>query len=200
MMVPRSVELQQFINAFREAIAARAAPGSPAAAAAGRIFTALETPSEMQPTAAARLDCCRQHLGPALAAAEASARPVANLARAFRVLEPQLRWAVRSNAVEIGEPYLSGHANAFFIGPGQLEPRRDVWMGVSLMAPNINYPYHDHAPEEVYVALSEGGWQQNADPWVEPGVGGLIYNPPGIRHAMRSGPKPFLAAWCLWAG
>jgi hypothetical protein len=56
------------------------------------------------------------------------------------------------------------------------------------------------APEEVYVALSPGEWRQNDDPWIEPGVGGLFYNPPSIRHAMRSGPKPFLAAWCLWAG
>lgn len=199
-MVARSAELQGFIDAFREAIAARAAPGSPAAEAARRIFTALETPAEMEPVAPTRLDCCGQHLEPALQTAEAVAPPVAQLARALRVLEPQLKWGVRSNAREVGEPYLSGHANAMFIGPGQLESRRDVWMGVSLMAPHINYPYHDHTPEEVYVALSDGGWQQNADPWVEPGIGGLIYNPPGIRHAMRSGVNPFLAAWCLWAG
>ncbi len=195
----RSAELQAFIDAFREAIAARAAQGSSSADAARRIFTALETPAEMESVAPVRLDCCR-YLEPALQSAEAGSPPVARLAKSLRALEPKLKWFVRGNATEVGEPFLSGHANAYVAGPGQLESRRDVVMGVSLMAPNINYPYHDHAPEEVYVALSDGGWQQNAEPWAEPGIGGLIYNPPGIRHAMRSGTKPFLAAWCLWVG
>ena len=198
-MAARTAEMQAFIDAFQAAILARAAPGSPSAEAAHRIFTALATPAEMKPKTPARLDCCR-HLEPALRAAEADDEPVARLAGALRALDPQLEWTVRGNAAEVGEPFRSRHANAYLIGPGGPEHRRDVWMGVSLMAPNINYPYHDHAPEEVYVALSEGGWQQSADPWVEPGIGGLIYNPPGIRHAMRSGVTPFLAAWCLWAG
>jgi hypothetical protein len=197
-MAGRLPELQAFIDAFRDAIWARAEPGSPAALAASRIFKALGTTGVPQAVAPARLPCCR-HLEAALTTAEADIRAAAQLARAFRALEPYLQWTVRSNAAEIGEPFLSGHANVFFVGPGRLESRDDVWMGASLMAPNITYPDHDHAPEEVYVALSSGGWRQNADPWVEPGIGGLIYNPHGIRHAMRSGTEPFLAAWCLWA-
>lgn len=33
--------------------------------------------------------------------------------------------------------------------------------------------------------------------WNDPGPKGAIYNPPGIRHAMRSGTTPFLALWYL---
>ena len=33
--------------------------------------------------------------------------------------------------------------------------------------------------------------------WTDPGMNGLIYNPPGIRHAMRAGAAPFLALWFL---
>lgn len=76
-----------------------------------------------------------------------------------------LRWRVRSNALEVGEPFLSGHANAFFVRPDALELRDDVWVSVSLMAPAITYPDHDHAPEEVYVAMSPGSWRQNDGPW-----------------------------------
>jgi len=25
----------------------------------------------------------------------------------------------------------------------------------------------------------------------------MLFNPPGIRHAMRAGPQPLLAVWCL---
>lgn len=196
---PRAPTLQAFIDAFHAAILARSAPDSPAAAAAARIFAALEVPGEARPVQPRRLACCA-HVEPALDRAEQAAPVVANLARAFRALEPRLAWSVRGNAHDVGEPFLSRHANAYFIGPGQLESRADVMLGVSLLAPHINYPYHDHPPEEIYVALSPGDWQQNAAPWVTPGMGGLVYNPPGIRHAMRSGPAPLLAAWCLWAG
>jgi quercetin dioxygenase-like cupin family protein len=95
--------------------------------------------------------------------------------------------------------FAAGHANANLLGPypEALERRDDVWVGVSLMAPEITYPDHNHPPEEVYLALSRGYWRQNTHPWHEPGIGGVVYNPPGITHAMRSGPEPFLAIWCL---
>jgi hypothetical protein len=192
-------ELQAFLDAFRDAIAARAGPHQPSAKAAARIFGALATPAACKLMQPGRIPGCR-HLEPAIAAAADAPAPAARLASTLRVLEPHLQWAARGNAAEIGEPFQSGHANAFIVGPGCLESRTDVWVGVSLMAPAITYPDHDHAPEEVYVALAPGEWRQNDDPWIEPGVGGLVYNPPSIRHAMRSGPKPFLAAWCLWAG
>ncbi|MFO1170379.1 MAG: dimethylsulfonioproprionate lyase family protein [Hyphomicrobiaceae bacterium] len=198
-MAVRSPELQAFLDAFRDAIRARAKPRSPEALACERIYGALETPVETKAPPATRLPVCR-FLEPAFAAAEQVDAPTARLSRALRALDPMLAWGVRNTATQIGEPFLSGHANASIVAPGQLESRTDVWVGVSLMAPNITYPYHDHPPEEVYVSLSPGDWQQNADPWVTPGTGGLIYNPPGIRHAMRAANAPFLAAWCLWAG
>ena len=93
-----------------------------------------------------------------------------------------------------------GHANALIVGPDGLEPREDARVGVSLMAPAVQYPDHRHPPEEVYVALSPGEWRQGDGPWHAPGPGGLVYNPPGIVHAMRSGKTPLLAIWCLWVG
>lgn len=195
----RLPELQTFLDAFHDAIRAGAAPGSPPAAAAERIFGALATPVATEHPPPKRLPVCH-HLELALAAAVAAEPAVARLASAMRALDRHLSWSVRSNATQIGEPYLSGHANATIAGAGGLEQRPDVWVGISLMAPNITYPYHDHPPEEVYVSLSPGDWQQNADPWVTPGIGGIIYNPPGIRHAMRAANAPFLAAWCLWVG
>jgi hypothetical protein len=56
---------------------------------------------------------------------------------------------------------------------------------------------HDHAPEEVYLSLSPGEWWNAGMDWTDPGPTGCIYNPPGIKHAMRSGAEPFLALWYL---
>ena len=65
------------------------------------------------------------------------------------------------------------------------------------MAPGVRYVDHDHAPEEVYLALSPGEWWNAAMDWTDPGPAGCIYNPPGIFHAMRSGDGPLLALWYL---
>ena len=71
----------------------------------------------------------------------------------------------------------------------------EVRIGISVMAPNIQYPDHRHPPEEVYVVLSLGACRQGAEAWFEPGVGGIVYNPPDIVHAMKSGTSPLLAVW-----
>lgn len=86
------------------------------------------------------------------------------------------------------------------IGDGGLEARQDLRMGASLLAPNTFYPNHQHPPEEVYIALTPGHWRQEAGPWREPGIGGLVYNPPNIIHAMQSGASALLAIWMLPPG
>jgi quercetin dioxygenase-like cupin family protein len=83
------------------------------------------------------------------------------------------------------------------VGPNGFEPRDDVWVGVSLLAPDVRYPDHNHAPEEVYLVLSEGKFRQDDKDWFEPGVGGSFYNRPNIKHAMASGDAPLFAIWCL---
>ena len=82
-------------------------------------------------------------------------------------------------------------------GPGGLEVRDDLWIGATLMAPGVTYVDHKHPPAEVYLSLAPGEWWNAEMPWIDPGLGGFIYNPPGIRHAMRAGPAPFLALWFL---
>jgi Dimethlysulfonioproprionate lyase len=38
--------------------------------------------------------------------------------------------------------------------------RDDVTLGISLMAPHVRYPDHQHPPEEIYVSLASGaGWR-----------------------------------------
>jgi hypothetical protein len=49
----------------------------------------------------------------------------------------------------------------------------------------------------VYLSLAPGEWWNAEMDWTDPGMTGAVYNPPGIRHAMRSGQGPFLALWFL---
>ncbi len=196
-MSHRDDALQKFVDAAREAFD-RHARDPQSRRAAGRIFSALEASAALRSGPGRRLPVC-SWLDQALATA-AAYRPAEGLIERFRVIEPSLEWSRRpkSNATA-SDNFAEGHANAMIIGPGGFEDRTDVWVGVSLLAPRVRYPDHDHAPEEVYLVLSEGEFRHGESSWFSPGIGGSFYNEPGIRHAMRSGSAPLLAFWILLA-
>jgi quercetin dioxygenase-like cupin family protein len=200
MMSLRSPDFHQFLTLAEAAVRHGSGEKGPVCTAAERMFTALRTTSaQAGPPRAARLPVCR-HLETALDHVRGQPRPVSALADAFAVIEPQLDWKARAGAETHGERFLNSHANATITGSEGLEIRSDVWIGVSLLAPHTQYPDHRHPPEEIYVVLSGGQWRQGIDPWHEPGIGGLVYNPPNVLHAMRSAEWPLLALWFLWTG
>ena len=194
----RSPDLQRLF-AVAEATIRHGSPVlGPAISVTERIFAALQVPSVLPGRiGSGRLSVCG-HLDTALEHARRQPRPMCDLADAFAAIESRLRWMTRAGAQTQGEQFLNGHANATIVGPDGLETRSDVRIGVSLMAPHTRYPDHRHPPEEVYVVLSGGEWRQGSDAWHEPGIGGLVYNPPNIVHAMRSAEQPLLALWFLW--
>ena len=198
-MVNRPETLAQFLDAARDALSTRVAERSPSAVVAERAFEALAAstgtiaPGALVPPPAYR------HLPAALEGAR-SAPDLSPLAEAFEALVPELRWRRRPGSEAGGEVFHDGHANADIVGPMGLEQRSDVWFGASLVAPGVQYVHHRHPPEEVYIVMSDGEWYREDRGWHAPGVGGIVYNPPNIVHAMRAGPTALLALWLLWAG
>jgi len=175
---------------------ADAAPGSAAAQAAGLVFDRAGSVAGEPATETPRsLPVCRQWLGPALAMGASIRR--AAVAEAVAEIAPGLHWMHRAGSETAAPTFRNGHANALILGPRGIETRDDVWIGVTLMAPGTTYVDHDHPPEEVYLSLTPGEWWNAGMDWTDPGMTGLIYNPPGIRHAMRAGATPFLALWFL---
>ncbi|WP_331372747.1 dimethylsulfoniopropionate lyase [Sinorhizobium chiapasense] len=196
-MTARSEALQLFIDAVIIAFDQFAlAPES--RRSIRQIFSALEVPGAQRSGPGSRLPVC-SHLDTALAM-ETEHDSLRRLANRFEAIEPLLEWRRRSNYDgSASDNFHDGHANAMIIGPGGLEARTDVWIGVTLMAPHVRYPDHNHRPEEVYLVLSDGAFRQGDGQWFRPGFGGSFYNEPGIKHAMRSFEKPFLAFWALLA-
>jgi len=127
-------------------------------------------------------------------AACAVTRP--DLAAAFLALEPHIPWRTRTPA-NPGPGFAEGHASGRVLDPAGLQQRGGLVAGFSLVAPGVTYPEHDHPPEEIYLVMSGGEWWQAGGDWHAPGAGGLVHNPPGIRHAMRAGAVPLLAVWFL---
>lgn len=195
-MTIRDTSLQQLLDISRDIIAGS---GDGRAIKAGeRVFERLSGPAgSSSAVAAERLPACRNNIAAALAGLAACPSPLPELGNAFAAVEAALRWYHRKNSESLGQAFRDGHANAMLVGPGGIEERNDVWVGATVMAPGVTYPDHDHPPEEVYIALSPGAWWNAAMDWTEPGPGGIIYNPPGILHAMRSDAQPLLALWFL---
>jgi hypothetical protein len=197
MQMMRDFALQALLDATHQALANRLPFDTPAAGVATNIFARLADPrsadNRPQPK---RLPVCR-HLDAALDTAERAGGDIAPVAAAFRAVEPLLSWNLRAGAEKAGEIFAKGHANALIVGPGGMEDRRDVWIGASLIAPQVQYIDHHHPPAEVYLVLSPGTWRQEDRPWHEPGIGGTVFNTPDIVHAMKAGEAPLFALWCL---
>jgi hypothetical protein len=116
--------------------------------AAERMVAALQAPSTQGGClGTTRLPVFR-HLATALEHVRRHRGPIGALADAFAVIDPQLSWKVRVGAETQGDQFRDAHANAnanaTITGPEGLEIRRDVWIGVGLMAPHTRYPDHRH--------------------------------------------------------
>lgn len=198
-MLQRSPELQAFLDSFSSIILERSASIEGASVTARKLSAALLQPAPQNSTVPRRLPACA-YLGPAVEAARTGAGGGARTAERFAEVEPMLTWRRRPGSEPDSTAFHDGHANATIVGPGGLEERGDLRIGVSLLAPMIQYPEHRHPPDEIYLALSAGEWQQDASPWFSPGPGHIVFNSSDTLHSMRSGETPLLAIWCLWSG
>ena len=199
-MAHRDLKLQQFLDLTEEAIMLGARSREDARPAATRIFAALRSRmGDKSDAAPESLPVC-ETLDAALQFAGQGPPPIPRLAAAFAKLAPNLVWRRRKGAENESPAFFDGHANALVVGPDGLERRKDVLIGISLMAPKVRYPDHRHPPEEIYVSLAGGAWWKQGGDWHRPECGELVYNEPDVLHAMATERDPLLAIWCLWNG
>lgn len=135
-----------------------------------------------------------RHLPAALAAARDAG--LAQVADSLAPLLPRLHWRQRGPSDDAA--FDGGHANAVLVGTGGLAAAGPYMIGLSLAAPGVAYPLHDHPPEELYLVLSPGDFRHGDSGWAPVAPGGTFTNTPGLIHAMRAGPdRPLLALWVL---
>jgi hypothetical protein len=192
----RAGGLQQVVTAAEQAFA-KADLSLQARAALSKVFERLKT---VHPSGAVTSENVPvlSLLTQAVANLQSHCESLQTLGQAVQALSPALGWSTRKSVGPTASAgFAQAHANAVLIGPNGLEAREDVWVGLSLMEPHTRYPDHDHAPEEVYLVLSDGAFLQGDADWLPRSPGQTVYNTPWIRHAMRSTDQPFLALWCL---
>lgn len=193
----RSLALQEFVDALTAAFSASRELGPEVRIFLSTLVDALDSPALRGTGESAQLPVCN-HLPFALQLARSASPQMASLSSAFERIAPLLAWKVRpSGGSHASANWPEGHANAVIVGKGGLEERSDIAIGVSLLAPHVRYPDHNHAPEELYMILTPGRFQHGDSTWHEPGPGGTFHNTPNIKHAMASGDNPLLAIWTM---
>jgi hypothetical protein len=196
-MTNRSPPLQTFLDELGRCLGAAHCEGR-ARAVAHALIAATRRPAPAGSAPPADLPVCR-HLPAAISLGKAAPAPVDRLASAFEGIAPRLTWKIRASGGPFAsENWPAGHANALIVGEqDSLEVRGDIAIGVSLLAPEVRYPDHNHRPEELYMLLTPGRFQHGDADWVALAPGETFHNDPDIRHAMASGSGPLLAVWCL---
>ena len=195
-MATRNIHVAELIKAHE--LVVKSLPDSDVKAFLHKCHTALSQPGEDTSAGIENYPPVCRHLSASLKIASVASNEMKALAKAFYPISKMLPWKPRTDYCDQNRDFYEGHANAVIVGEGGLEAHDSVRMGVSLIAPRIEYPNHRHPPEEGYLVLSEGEWRQEAAPWFKRKSGETIHNSPNIWHAMRAGEHPLLAIWMLW--
>lgn len=111
-----------------------------------------------------------------------------------------LAWGQTYTVEDFGERFLERYGWSELIGlRGPIASDR-LACGVLLLGPDLEYPAHSHAAEEIYIPLAgTAHWLHGGDGWRPRRPGELIHHPSGIVHAMRTDEQPLLALY-LWRG
>lgn len=197
--VGRPADLQAFIEAARSAFG-ESATDPRARQSVSRIFDSIDRSVGTISPGQVKLPVC-EYLPEVTQKVLETSTSLGRLVHAFVRVEPLLSWTRRLSydQATASDNFSDGHGNCMVIGPGGLEDRAGLGLGVSLLAPDVKYPDHHHAPEETYLVATEGMFRQADGEWFSPGVAGSFYNVPMIRHSMKSGKEPLLAFWALWS-
>ena len=126
--------------------------------------------------------------------------PLAGLVEAFEAARDDIRWTQNAayDEARVGRELLDRYAYACLSGPDGPQRCEAPLCGYILLAPNLEYADHRHAPREIYLLLTPGAqWSLDSGDWFEVEAGALIVHQPWQMHASRSGDQPMLAfaAW-----
>jgi len=113
---------------------------------------------------------------------------------------PGLAWGQTYGAGDVDPHFLERYGWTELAGLRGPVAEDRLACGVLLLGPDVEYPPHNHAAEEIYLPLAgTADWLRGDEGWARRSPGALIHHPSWIPHAMRTGGQPLLALY-LWRG
>ncbi|WP_354318226.1 dimethylsulfonioproprionate lyase family protein [Sinorhizobium fredii] len=162
---------------------------------AGKVFHNLSRPSGYYRAGGPTFPWSDQ-LELALETAGALEGPVAAVASALAGLQSDLRWYRSPAGPFASVNFVRDHAHALLVGPGGIEERDDVQVGLTLMGPFTRFPDHRRPHPSAFLALSRAEVRAGDSGWATCSPGGIFVADEGCEIAMRCTRNPLLLLWC----
>jgi hypothetical protein len=122
----------------------------------------------------------------------------ADLAAAIAAVEEGLQWQQSSSYSDaiLGEGFSLNYGWAEIFGPRGFFHGDDFLLGLLMLGPGRHYRDHYHPAPELYWPLTSGSsWSHDSGAFVEKAQGSVIWHPPMMMHATKTGTAPMLAVW-----
>jgi Dimethlysulfonioproprionate lyase len=124
-----------------------------------------------------------------------------SLAALIAEIEDELAWQQNANYSDAAmncPGYMDNYAYAELVGPTGLWPGDDFRMGLLVLGPHLHYRDHSHAAPELYWLLTgPSEWRVASADFAMREQGEMIWHPPHMIHATRTGAVPLLALY-IW--
>ena len=186
--------LQEVLNATGDVLLSPQAPIM-ASYLAGKVYQRLEKRGVLREELPVGLDTIA-HLDRALANLKTSIRRFAPVERHLAELTRHLSWQGGRSGPFASINFEKSHAHAVIVGPGGMEERSDVRLGLMLMAPYSRFPDHVQFHSRAFLLLSDGEVCIDDGNWERAAAGSVFFNEAGRKFAMRCTAEPLLAIWC----
>ncbi|XUM52030.1 dimethylsulfoniopropionate lyase (plasmid) [Rhizobium sp. YTU87027] len=189
---PRPLEI--VLNAVGDMLLSAHAPVM-ASFVAGKVYQRLQQPGPINDGFQAGFDV-GDHFTRAIDNIRTSLPHLSDAAESLAELKETLLWRSSRSGPFASLKFEQSHAHAILAGPGGLEERSDVRVGVTLMAPYSRFPDHVQFHSRVFLLLSDGEICFDLSNWFRANAGTIFFNEAGRQFAMRCTSEPLLAIWC----
>jgi hypothetical protein len=190
----RPVKLDNFLNLLARAMLHPSA-STMASFVAGKVFQKLERTGTLRDK--------RPHdtgipsgLEAALQNAIAARDIYAEVAQSVWRLADALVWIRGRSGPFASLNFERAHAHSVIVGPGGLEDRADIRVGLTYMEPYSRFPDHVQRFSRAFLLLSPCELSIAGESWFSTGIGGVFAAEAGQSFAMRCTTTPLLAVWC----
>ncbi|MFS8147310.1 dimethylsulfonioproprionate lyase family protein [Rhizobium sp. BR 249] len=190
----RPQPLQEFLNGVGGLMLSAEAPAV-ASFVAGKVLQKLLKTGKMRaegqplPGAPEGLDDAVAHLAK-------SGRKYEALAGQFRSLADSLLWRRGRSGPFASLNFGNTHSHAVVVGPGGMEERADLRLGVIYMNRYTRFPDHVQTQPRAFLLLSPAEISLGDSQWFSAATGTVFANDAGQSFAIRCTARPLLAVWC----
>ncbi|MDF0700693.1 dimethylsulfonioproprionate lyase family protein [Rhizobium sp. MC63] len=190
----RPQPLQEFLNDIGGLMLSADAPAV-ASFVAGKVLQRLLKTGKVRPEGGP-LPGMPEGLIDAVSHLAKSGRKYEAIANQFNSLAGRLLWRRGRTGPFASLNFGNTHSHAVLVGPGGMEERADLRVGVIYMDRYTRFPDHVQTQPRAFILLSPGEICLGDSQWFSAATGTVFANDAGQSFAIRCTAQPLLAVWC----